>query len=755
MNNRTRSILLSSFVLIIIAIGIFVLTRPNGGSGDVENPTISSAVVNDSIPTSTNAPTISSYFGNKVLAEIDDIAIFDHLIGMNEDGRLIFSVQFRGEGNLKTFVCQSRIDETGYDIISPQLNVYETQSGVIEGYVKGVGRDFDGNYYVIHQFTDSSDAEVTVLNTYDKDFSPISENIPWVYDNSTGYSFYTSVKVFGDKIYATKDNLEIHNMQGEMLTPPSGLQNYVNTRACDIDRNGNLYLLQQHNIVKYDIAEDNEVYIYEQNNSGSSDMTYCEYDDCIYYAIKLGIYKFDPTTMTVSQAVEFGKDTDYIPTNIGDHQLRGIIIDKNSNFYTATNCYSTKGSKLYRIFKSEGTRPDETERKTLTLTAVYPQDFLIEAIAKYEMENKAIHIELETLFSTREELLMDQDKAKTWLTTKMMTNDVGDIVATGGMGLTYYDAFQTDAFVNLTDYIKSDENYPKLNLNFLGAISLNNELKGLPLGIKVPKLAYNKELGAALGLDINHAKLTWSEVLTLAQKLAKEHPEVYIFDNSLSLETLLSYILISNQPDIIDTNSKNVDIKQPWFLEIISELKIASKTGTFIKPPSTDATWHWSSAVSADCLFGSASESLYLADEFYKYSKSDFEVEITPWFFGEQNRNSVGYPFIMYSISNNSSNKSDAWDFLSFLLDENIQTQGNLYSIPLNNEALFTHYKYSQLNAELQEQFSESIVVDYLYDYGMFKPDMQVPLTDYIDDKISLDEAIKKAEYNVWLRLNE
>lgn len=45
--------------------------------------------------------------------------------------------------------------------------------------------------------------------------------------------------------------------------------------------------------------------------------------------------------------------------------------------------------------------------------------------------------------------------------------------------------------------------------------------------------------------------------------------------------------------------------------------------------------------------------------------------------------------------------------------------------------------------------------IDYLYDMDYLKQDIMKPIQAYMDDEMTLDEAIKKAEENVMIRLNE
>ena len=119
----------------------------------------------------------------------------------------------------------------------------------------------------------------------------------------------------------------------------------------------------------------------------------------------------------------------------------------------------------------------------------------------------------------------------------------------------------------------------------------------------------------------------------------------------------------------------------------------------------------------------------------------------------------------MYSINNRSENKENAWKFLSFLLEDEIQELDNIPGTALNIEAEKNicpkweenYERFFELNGKPWWEMMEPIYtdIDYMYDLDYFKNDIKAPILEYLQDKISLEEAIKKAEDNVWIRLNE
>ena len=120
----------------------------------------------------------------------------------------------------------------------------------------------------------------------------------------------------------------------------------------------------------------------------------------------------------------------------------------------------------------------------------------------------------------------------------------------------------------------------------------------------------------------------------------------------------------------------------------------------------------------------------------------------------------------MYSINNRSERKENAWKFLSFLLEEDIQFLNSKERIgtPISQEgvdrmiedAIWMHdLSGSNIDRYNKSRIENSQKIDYLYDMGYMRDDILNAIKLYMDGETTLDEALKKAEENVMIRLNE
>lgn len=444
----------------------------------------------------------------------------------------------------------------------------------------------------------------------------------------------------------------------------------------------------------------------------------------------------------------------------------GTVIDffigKNNDFYIAFAPYEEDEPFKFFAYREKGKKGNTDRAVTLTITAPYRQDFLDYAIKLYEIKYPEERIEYSYIYNNRDEYLNNNEQYGKQLTMKIISGEIGDIIMTGGSGLVYRDLFKTDAFQDLTPLLETDQKYKDLNKSVLNGIKINNEVRGLPISFLGYYYQVNHQLAEALDLSLNYDNLKWSEVLKLVKLIEEKEPDAHLFTTVEKREGMLITILIANMPDLIDDKKKEANLSQEWFIELIKEFKECLNSSNFVKVVDK---------LGDDCLqgslFSSLSNNMGPGGDLYHFEKYNGKnrSSIIPIFTGEKNSNRVAYTNNMYSINGRSERKESAWKFLSFLLEENIQAYMWMPGSPTN---IVGEDKYIKVNEkEMINQNKEISIrfykerreayknIDYLYDMDYFKKDIADPIIEYLDDIITIEEAIKKAQENVDLRLNE
>lgn len=559
----------------------------------------------------------------------------------------------------------------------------------------------------------------------------------------------------------TNPILQIFSINGELHL------SYPIIDSFDIDEQGNLYIVsEEHGInglMKID-PETGESYYEIKLKNLPNFIRYSSEEDKIYVMDLEGIttYTADDGEM-IDHIFTFGEDSTYM----GDtYYPADFTVDAEKNLFISWYYFDENRGPVnlyYQYQLTEGVR--EEKPVTLTITAPYRHDFAADAIIRYELKYPEKKIKYEYRFNSRNEYLDNQEQYGQQFTLQILAGEVGDIVMTGGGGVNAYDLFQTDAFIDLTSLIEADKNYEHLNKNALEGIKIDGAIRGLPISIVYYLYEVNTALADTLGLKIDYNQLTWSEIISLTSLLEEKAPENYLFLDRGEGFPLMD-MLIANMPQLINLEKKEVNLRQDWFVKLLEDYREAYDTDHFLQK---NYKFNMIDTLHESLFSFRGTYNFNYRDLIYRYMEynqlENKENLYIPIFTGEISNNRIAYSNNMYSIYSKSPNKEQAWHFLSFLLEEEIQMLHTLPGKPINTKAdekllINVAQEFSSFYGDEAFQFFDMMTnisekIDYLYEMGLFKLDIYYPVQQYVEGEISLEEALKQAEENVWIRLHE
>ncbi len=499
------------------------------------------------------------------------------------------------------------------------------------------------------------------------------------------------------------------------------------------------------------------------------------------------IYGFDEKVLVfeadsgkfIKSVFEFGKDSTYF---LDDYDIKDLMIGENGELYFSLRMklkneedFETIGVKNYYYLytKQEGERPKR--ETTLTLTAPYRYDFIEEAIKRYELKYPNEHVEYQYTYNSREIFIKSSEEYGAKLTLDIINGDIGDIVQIGGSGLNYENLLRTDAFMDLTGLIMKDKSYSDLNKSVLNGIKINNTIRTLPINYVFSQYELNEDLEKQLGINLDFNKISWSQILDIVKIIENKAPDRHLFttymNGSSPWETFGTSLLNANMQDLINLESKTFDLNQEWFKDLLIKFKESSKSKNFVL---ANAEYDLMDNLHGSLLASSWDYNYYYGDKvnyFNEYNKEN-KSRLIPDFRGEKNSNRIGYSMRMYSINERSKRKEEAWKFLSFLLEEDIQyiASREKTGMPINekgvekmiSEFIFMNRRFTEDNIDRynMDRYNKNMIensheIDHLYDMSGLKLDLFDPIKAFMDDQITVDEALKKAEENLIIRLNE
>ncbi len=557
-------------------------------------------------------------------------------------------------------------------------------------------------------------------------------------------------------------------------------------KGLELDKDGNLFLgTEGKTYLKDEKSGDPDLYdtyyikfdgntfekIYQKHTSAVSDISYNSSRDRVYalYPFREGkITAYDGESgEELEDIFIFGEDSSYMSSS-STCWIWDFYVGENEEIYLVLRSVDMEEGNRYKFFAyREKARRDNTEKTiTLTITAPYKDDFLVNAIKAYELKYPEEKVEYNYTYNNSQQFSNHREEYAEQLAMDILTGEIGDVVATGLVGLVYEDIFRTDAFEDLTPYIEKDPSYDELNKKVLEGIKIDNAIRGLPVSFSYYYYEINEELAREVGLHVDYNRLKWSDVLKWIKVIEKKAPNSHLFIGENPEKVALDDILMANMPDLIDLDKNKANLNEKWFVDLMKEFKECSKSKNFaLESPGIHSDYSFYDSLLRYML----DHERNMRDQIKYFCESNIngtEKTYIPLFQGEKNTNRRGHSNNMYSINGRSERKESAWKFLSFLLEQDIQQDPQLGGIPLNTVAqqkLINGYKYvfeNQYPKELLEEFEDVTInnsqkVDFLYDVNYFKKDIEDPIMEYLKDEISIEEAIKKAQENVDLRLNE
>ena len=442
----------------------------------------------------------------------------------------------------------------------------------------------ENNQIIVKKF--DSDGNKTDISIVLNDFQGAISD----YDGIKNASFHR-LMVDDEYIYllaGTNANsiLHIYDMSGNLI------KTYKELKDFDIDEDKNLFVSGYFNdnsmFQKISLKTDKVLYQIATKSFGYGYISYSKNSDYLYYLDKDKILKYNALNgEAIEEVLVFGVDTSYLTDKL---RISSFAVDGKLNLYMHVFVSSDNRviNKCYKYEHLEGERPEKST--TLTITSPYKQPFLYDAIMRYELKYPDQKVEYDYEYESRDDFYINESNYGKRLTAKILTNDIGDLVLTGGSTLVFRNLFETDAFMDMSELIKKDKNYDVLNKKALDGMTIDNAIRGLPVSIIYNFFEVNTALLEKMDVELDYENLKWSDVLDLLSVIVKKAPNSYLFVINDSagiyggyMDYIVEIMLIANMTDLIDIDNKKVNLNQEWFTDLLKKSKEVSKSKNFIQ----------------------------------------------------------------------------------------------------------------------------------------------------------------------------
>ena len=460
----------------------------------------------------------------------------------------------------------------------------------------------------------------------------------------------------------------------------------------------------------------------------------------------------------------------------GSH-LRGFAMDQEGDFYFRS--WQQEGDVcLNNLYLGYDRTLKEKEEQAVTLTiydnwrSEYVEELVLRFEARYPEEKVEYSFENEEIKSA---LGSDYHER---LAATLLAGDGADIVMVGGYLSVCTDIMNSDLIVDLTPYLETDFDPAAYDENLLSALKHGDEVKAFPINFYMPFLQIDVKGLRELGVTTDFETLTWSQVFSMLDVVKEKAPDKGLFAvqykggyKDSTMYDILLELIVANQSELIDYEKKTVDLNQQWFVDLMKQFKTVSdapEIGKYLpfgrSYPSAPYDYLRDESfirVSYGNDFYSHPGSQIIYEHYYPNQNPEADVRYYPIPKGEKGSNREAYSWNLYGITANSPHKESAWKFLKFAIEEESQKLKSMISLPVNKAAWSAMVPPSDaVPEEGTKQFFEELPVlyrniDTIYGADKVTRDIYKPLIQYLNDELTLEEALEKAQQSAWIRLNE
>ncbi len=637
-----------------------------------------------------------------------------------------------------------------YDIINRHFILIDNQGNKEDINLEGLPEDLsirlftvDSNDY-IYAFT-GTEPEIYVYNLEGKKIKDINLEL-----KDVNLTENISVHRWNMKV-DSKGNIYISIPRiGIQVFDPAG-KNIKILRTDDfyapieLDEEDNLYTITWNEkviITKQNPLTGETLWQYEDDKNLASieKAVYSKEDKALYLVERGSILKFDLQNQSVNKIISLDailSDNfilwDFTINNAGTIYLCGINRQNDKGYL-----YKVNPKKI----KIDG------GIKTLTISIRILSDTLEYAINKFENQHPDIVINVEnhkafTWFTsdmTYEEQLKASEEAaqKRYdyvqkINTQMLTGKGPDILQLSSIPYRKY--ADKKLLLDLKRLMEKDPSFDKSRYytNIFDALEYKNKLYIMPLSFSYPSLVTNTGFIKEQSININDQNWGWNDFIDVANQVTKDinddgKSDMYAIP-TMTAENLFAAIYNSFEQGFIDYESKEAYFSSEEFIDLLKMCRKIS-AGSFVNPDVTMANMDQGGIV------------------FSPKHTTDFSIFYSNWlinadevsFYSYPSSNKNSYSFItdqVYGINSRTKYTEEAWEFIKFLISEEIQSYKKLYGIPVNKKA-----REIKINNRFIEAEDDIDKHRHLYGYRITSPDkIKKQLTDNIN---KLNQIIPK-----------
>ncbi|EHQ89126.1 ABC transporter substrate-binding protein [Desulfosporosinus youngiae] len=332
---------------------------------------------------------------------------------------------------------------------------------------------------------------------------------------------------------------------------------------------------------------------------------------------------------------------------------------------------------------------EANKSNSLTIAVVSKDMYLDAAVKKFEELHPGVSVEVKEYTSSTSEKGEgvrgtepgDIEKYVTTMNTQLMSGQGSDIILLNN--LPYQTYGDKNLLVDLDGLMQADQSFDnsKYYQNIFQALEYKDKLYGLPVNISIDMIAADKTLLADSQAPIDDSSWDWQDFVKTAEKVVKDKQnggtqEMYALAG-MDEKKLIATLVKENYASLVDQEKKTANFTGREFLDLLDLSKYLLDHK--LVNTDIDQTNMMDMASRGNLVFNFTSLGGFW----------DLQVAKAIFSEGVQLLKPPGNLFFstdsMYGISSKSAHQELAWEFLKFMLSDEMMTQGGM---PVNKSVL-------------------------------------------------------------------
>ncbi|MEK0314690.1 ABC transporter substrate-binding protein [Cohnella sp. 56] len=323
--------------------------------------------------------------------------------------------------------------------------------------------------------------------------------------------------------------------------------------------------------------------------------------------------------------------------------------------------------------------PSTTKQKTVVFSTFFPSDYFKEAKKKYEAKHPNITIDLRSVETDNAHLEENLEKFAKTTGTAMLSGQGPDLIEMDQ--LPSGDYVKQKLLANLGEIIDQDPDFKKEQYftNILEGIKVNGGMYGLPIGFFIYGLMGNEDAIQKSGVTFDDSHWSWEQFIATAQAMTQGADKDHQYALGGSMPEYMTVQFVNERyATFVNQEQKNANFVSGDFTDLLQQVKTLFDK----KVVSTEARFPLFKTVQVNSPVDYIRElrmSEFLSGGNAHTSKLYLSPNADPQHPGGSFRT-----YQTIGLNERSSVKAEAWDFMKFLLSDEMQGKPDGAGFPLN-----------------------------------------------------------------------